>query len=70
MSENFQTHTASVESSNESFESQSAPPPQLLPRNGWKSQWGFLKVLYRTKKALDEAEKDANSIPPIPDRNS
>jgi hypothetical protein len=36
-------------------------PSQLLPRSGWNNQVAYLRVLFRTKKRLDEIE-EANEI--------
>jgi hypothetical protein len=33
-------------------------PSQLLPRSGWNNQVAYLRVLFRTKKRLDEIEKN------------
>lgn len=31
--------------------------PPLLPRSAWNSQLTYLKVLYKTKQALDKRQK-------------
>lgn len=49
--------TGSFELSKDGFEGQSDTQPPLLPRQAWKSQLAFLKVLFRAKQALDQAEK-------------
>jgi hypothetical protein len=33
--------------------------PSLLPRLAWDSQRTYLRLLFRTKKALDRIEKEA-----------
>jgi hypothetical protein len=36
-------------------------PSQLLPRAGWNNQVAYLRVLFKTKKRLDEIEQNFQS---------
>lgn len=36
-----------------------------LPRQGWQSQYAFLKALFRVRQALEEAEGQGGR-PPLP----
>lgn len=34
----------------------------ILPRSAWNSNLAYLRVLFRTKKALDRIEKEAGML--------
>jgi hypothetical protein len=57
--QNLEHESDSLESSIGDSQTQVDSLPPLLPRSAWNSQVAFLRVLFRTKKALDRIEKEA-----------
>jgi hypothetical protein len=54
-----QTSISDVSNHAEVLEESKLPP---LPRPAWNSQVAFLRVLFRTKKALDRIETEAGVL--------
>ncbi|MBV9389486.1 MAG: hypothetical protein JOZ78_23945 [Chroococcidiopsidaceae cyanobacterium CP_BM_ER_R8_30] len=54
-------HRRSLESLKDSFDGHGDTQHFLLPRQAWKSQLAFLKILLKAKQALDRVEDSLNN---------
>lgn len=43
------------------FDYSNPEPSPLLPRSGWNNQVAYLRILFKTKKRLDEIEQNFQS---------